>query len=122
MLLGRSFRDAVKLRTPRARVVSLRADLPAAGGTICPHPEGRGGVALLTRGEQGGADRPAEVAERGEPDRGRARGGEDVRAHGGADALRVRLAELEAEAAADHHGLDVEHVAGGRGAGPPGAD
>ena len=46
-----------------------------------PRADGlRAGEAV--RGEHGGADRAAEVAERGEPDRGRSLGGEQVRVHG----------------------------------------
>ena len=33
-----------------------------------------------------------------------------MRLHGHAEPIRVGLAELEAEAAADHDGVDVEHV------------
>src|SRR5829696_2121564 len=78
-------------------------------------PSGRRWTGWLPRsgepaGQQRRADRAAEVPERREADRGRALGGEQVRLHGHAQPLRVGLAELQAEAAADHDGVHVENV------------
>src|SRR5215203_4889416 len=81
---------AGKLRTPRGPVVGLAADLPGAGRTRCRHPGGRRVVGRAAEpwssgepaGEQRGADRAAEVAQRRQADRGRSFGGEQVRLHG----------------------------------------
>ncbi len=56
------------------------------------------------------ADRAAEVAERGDLDRGRVVVVEQVRVHRLDDSLRVGLSQPGAEPAADDHRLDVEQV------------
>src|SRR3954466_11805085 len=68
-------------------------------------------------GRPGGPPRPPpaarDAAQVGEHDRRRVRVDEQVREHRLADLLDPRLAEPDAEAAADHHGLRVEQVHGG---------
>src|SRR4051812_19279771 len=63
-----------------------------------------------TAHEQARADRPAEIPEAGQQQLGRAVVVEQVRAHLLGQAVARRLAELDAHAAAEHHGLDVEQV------------
>ena len=65
--------------------------------------------AAITR-QQGGAERAAEVAERRDLHRRRARVVEQVRLHRVGDPVGERLAEAHAEPAADDHRLDVEQV------------
>src|SRR3954468_12671714 len=67
----------------------------------------------MAGGQQGASVRAPEVAQLGEHDRRRVRVDEQVREHRLADLLDPRLAEPDAEAAADHHGLRVEQVHGG---------
>src|SRR3954466_5768579 len=68
-------------------------------------------------GRPGGPPRPPpaarDAAELGEHDRRRVRVDEQVREHRLADLLHPRLAEPDAEPAADHHGLGIEQVHGG---------
>ena len=68
--------------------------------------------------EQRGADRAAEVAERGDADRRRPFVDEEVLAHLLGQRLHVALAEADAEAAADDHRLGVEQVDRRGDAGP----
>src|SRR6185503_4961289 len=60
--------------------------------------------------QQCGAERAAQVAERRESHVGRVLVDEQVRVHGLADLLDVRLAQPGAQPAADHDRLDVEKV------------
>ena len=90
------------------------ADVPnyATGGAAAPALRRPRGRARLRRAadQQRGADGPAEVAERGDLDRGRVGVDEEVGQHRVEDALGVGLAEADAQAAADDDRVDVEHV------------
>ena len=68
------------------------------------------GLVELPRKQQRRANRAAEVAQRGDPDRRRALVDEEVLAHLLGQRLHVAVAEADAEPAADHHRLRVEQV------------
>src|SRR3954451_7831164 len=91
-----------------AAVPAWCAGARSRGSALTARASGPGGLRLA--GEEGGADRAAEVAELGEEHRRRAVVGEDVGEHRVLEALAVGVAEADAEPAAEHDRLDVEQV------------
>src|SRR3954447_18693245 len=91
-----------------AAIPAWCAAVRSRGWALTARASGPGGLRLA--GEEGGADRAAEVAELGEEHRRRAVVGEDVGQHGVLQSLAIGVAEANAEPAAEHDRLDVEQV------------
>src|SRR3954468_9842589 len=79
----------------------------AAMPTLAASHAARHLLSIVLACEQRRADRAAEVAERRGQHVRRPRVDEQVRHHGLANSFRIRLSEPRAEAAPDHHRLDV---------------